>query len=100
MLPLACVTCGVTTLPFVLQLNPLVVAIVVVEPIVPQILGSVAPAVPALVQSSGGVAAFAIPAPKNKASELATIGVKNLLEFFVERLFRELFCPPPQHMHE
>ena len=42
--------------------------------------------------------ALATPALKNKASELATIGVKNLLELlrdFAERLFRELFCAPP-----
>ena len=51
----------------------------------------------------GQAAAFAIPALRNSASELATIGVKNLLELlrvFVERLFRELFCPPPQRMPE
>ena len=50
----------------------------------------------AVMSPPGQSAAAAIPALKNSASELATIGVKNLLELFevVERLFRELFCPP------
>ena len=44
-------------------------------------------------------AAFATPALKNSASELATTGVKNLFELLgvsAEGLFRVLFLTPPR----
>ena len=85
-----------TTLPVVVsQVKSLVVTAVLVpapEPlsIIAQKLGLFV--LPAQVW----VAAFATPALRNKASELATIGVKNLLELFgVLEEVRFCVAPPP-----